>query len=502
MRNRQQVFVLSWLMVVGCGEEAMRSDEILEKQDAASSAPETGRADGGGDSQRDAVLSQPDLAPVLDVGAGLGEVSASIDAGLPESGIAQPGVDGALSAEVAQDVARGTQDGPSTLDGNAVAGPGYFVPTGSMATPRTCHTATLLPDGRVLVAGGIAVNDGAPLTSAEVYDPATGRFSSTGSMKTGRKGHRAALLASGKVLVVGGSATGSAATELYDPTTGKFSSAGTCPLSLTEKFAMTTLDDGTVLLAGGQPITGGSVAHAPPATPCKSRAAVYDPAAGACTCVGALGTPSTETTAARLADGRVLVLGYSWERFAAEIYDPATRTFSSAGSTPYLVESAAPTTLADGSVLITGLASTSDASSTHYGARAALLFDPATSTFSELLVGERRYHHTSTLLKDGRVLIAAGGDESSASYVPTITSAIFDPITRTFTPVGWEESRPVDGWLQLVFVGNLMQVGRANHTATLLPNGQVLLVGGESFYPAKMGSLENSAELFGVSGTW
>jgi hypothetical protein len=196
-----------------------------------------------------------------------------------------------------------------------------------------------------------------------------------------------------------------------------------------------------------------------------------------------------------------LVVGYSWERFAAEIYDPATRTFSSAGATPYLVESAASTTLANGKVLITGLASTSDASSTHYGARVALLFDPATLTFTDLPVPERRYHHTSTLLKDGRVLIAAGGDENSASYGPTITSTIFDPITQTFTPIGWEESQPVDGWLQLVFVGSLMQVGRANHTATLLPNGQVLLVGGESFYPAKMGALESSAELFVVSGT-
>jgi hypothetical protein len=503
MRNRRQFMVWPWLMVVAlgaCGDEPMRSDETLEKQDAGSWGPETGRADGGWDGPRDAVLSQLDVAAVLDVGGGLGEVRASLDGGLPEGGIVQPGLDGAMSAEAGQDLAR-PRDGAGNLDGNSVAGPGYFVSTGSMATPRTSHTATLLPDGRVLVVGGIAGNDGAPLTRAEVYDPATGRFSSTGAMKTGRKGHRAALLASGKVLVVGGTASGSAAVELYDPTTETFSSAGTCPLSFTEKFAMTALEDGTVLLAGGQPVTGGSVAHAPPATPCKSRAALYDPSVGTCTCVGPLGTPSTETTAARLADGRVLVMGYSWERFAAELYDPVTRTFSSAGATPYLVESAVPTTLGNGKVLITGLASTSDASSTHYGARVALLFDPATLTFAELLVSERRYHHTSTLLKDGRVLIAAGGDENSASYVPTMTSAIFDPVTQTFTPIGWQESQPVDGWLQWVFVGSLMQVGRANHTATLLRNGQVLLVGGESFYPAKMGALESSAELFVVSGT-
>jgi hypothetical protein len=506
MQKRWRIVWVPWLTLAAlgaCGSDPMGTDEIRERTDAATSAPEAGPVVVGPDGMLDVAPSQPDLATAVDLGRDTwvapGEVSASLEGGHSEGGTVQPGVDAAISAEVARDLAGGVQDVAIVVDGNLGASPGRYVSTGSMATPRAYHTATLLPNGKVLVAGGVQVNNGSPLAGAELYNPSTGTFSPTGSMTIGRKGHRAALLGNGKVLVAGGAASSSAAMELYDPNTERFSSAGTCPLSFTEKFAIVVLDDGTVLLVGGKPIAGGSVAHAPPA--CRSKAVLYDPAAGTCTCVGGPGTALDETTAARLADGRVLVLGYSWAASTAEIYDPATRTFSSAGSTGYLVESAAPTTLTSGRVLITGLAWTSDGSSTHSGARVALLFDPTTLTFAELPVHERRYYHTSTLLKDGRVLIAAGGDENSASYLATTTSVIFDPATQVFTPIGWQEYQPVDGWLQLVFAGSLMQVGRVHHTATLLPNGQVLLVGGESFYPAEMSSLQSSAELFVVSGT-
>jgi hypothetical protein len=92
-----------------------------------------------------------------------------------------------------------------------------------MLTPRSGHTATLLPDGKVLIAGGMRRNQDF-YKSAELYDPATGKFQPTGEMSIGRVGHFAILLRSGKVLVGGGwigrGTTDSA--ELYDPTTGKF----------------------------------------------------------------------------------------------------------------------------------------------------------------------------------------------------------------------------------------------------------------------------------------
>lgn len=95
-----------------------------------------------------------------------------------------------------------------------------FLPTGSLAAARSQHTATLLPNGKVLVAGGQVSS---PLTSAEFYDPATGLWSATSSLATARFAHTAILLPSGKVLVMGGTGTGGArlaSVELYDPVAG------------------------------------------------------------------------------------------------------------------------------------------------------------------------------------------------------------------------------------------------------------------------------------------
>ncbi len=118
---------------------------------------------------------------------------------------------------------------------------GLFTATGSMAASREHPTATLLGNGKVLVAGGWY------LSSAEVYDPATGLFTPTGNMSRPRRDHIATLLPTGKVLVAGG---GDATAELYDPVTGTFTSAGTMATGLVDNFAA-LLPNGSVLLAGG-----------------------------------------------------------------------------------------------------------------------------------------------------------------------------------------------------------------------------------------------------------
>jgi hypothetical protein len=140
--------------------------------------------------------------------------------------------------------------------------------TATMSGLRAYHTATLLADGRVLVAGG---DMGNALTlvqsSAELYDPATDRWSSAGNMTTPRAYAQAALLPNGKVLVAGGyyGARALASADLYDPATNRWSSAGAMS-SPRWVFTLTPLPDGRVLAAGGDS-GGGTVASADLYTP-------------------------------------------------------------------------------------------------------------------------------------------------------------------------------------------------------------------------------------------
>ena len=141
---------------------------------------------------------------------------------------------------------------------------GAFTPTGSMTVARWGHSATLLDNGKVLIAGGghdVAFG----LASAELYDPATETFASTGSMTLGRDGHTATLLGNGKVLIAGGSGDeagyASTSAELYDPDTDTFAATG----SMSDGRCMhtaTPLSDGRVLVAGGRNSAGEAIASA------------------------------------------------------------------------------------------------------------------------------------------------------------------------------------------------------------------------------------------------
>ncbi len=193
---------------------------------------------------------------------------------------------------------------------------GTWTVTGSLNTAREVHTATLLPDGKVLVAGGY--NRPESLASAELYDPVIGTWTVTGSLNTARSGHTATLLTDGKVLVAGGFNDSSgtlASAELYDPVTGNWTVTGSLNTARGGHTA-TLLTDGKVLVAGGFNDNGGPLASAE----------LYDPATGTWTRTGRLNTARRGATATLLANGRVLAAG-GYNRnppgFAsAELYDP------------------------------------------------------------------------------------------------------------------------------------------------------------------------------------
>src|SRR5260370_634930 len=136
----------------------------------------------------------------------------------------------------------------SCLGVAAAQSTGTFAATGAMTTARYGHAATLLADGRVLIAGGIDAHNNI-LASAEVYDPATGTFAATGSMTTARYLPSATLLPDGRVLITGRTIgdVGFASAELYDPATGTFNPAGN-PVSGHSLYRATVLNNGMVLV--------------------------------------------------------------------------------------------------------------------------------------------------------------------------------------------------------------------------------------------------------------
>jgi N-acetylneuraminic acid mutarotase len=317
-----------------------------------------------------------------------------------------------------------------------------------MAIARLDHTATLLLSGKVLVAGGL---DGpfpsSALASAELYDPATNSWSEAAPMIGSRARHTATLLPDGRVLVVGGLSVAlrdagvfpsqPTSAEIYDPTANRWSATGPMAQYRLDQTA-TLLRDGRVLVAGGQ---DGLISF--------DSAEIYDPRLDRWFAAAPMVTARLGHAAALLANGDVLVAGGTYETVVpsnasvplarAEIYDPRLDSWSTVAKLAASRVEHTATALSGGMVLVVG----------DTGESRAEIYDPAHNVWSDIGPPMNRYSHTATRLSNGRVLVVGGyGIDSLQSVL------LYDPNGKA--PV---HSRPLDPRLILAGVLVVLLVG-------------------------------------------
>jgi Kelch motif/Galactose oxidase, central domain len=323
---------------------------------------------------------------------------------------------------------------------------GTVTPTRSMNTRRAAHTATLLPGGKVLVAGGF--ENGNNLRSTEVFDPATEVFQASPNLSVARVGHTATLLSNGKVLIAGGyNGNYLASAELYDPATHSFTPTSTMTTARSGHVA-TPLQNGKVLLAGG--VGDGWTFLA--------SAEIYDPGTNTFTRTSDMLAARESHTATLLPNGNVLIAGGHRDRRPAttiysstEIYDPEAGKFTAAPDMTRVRHKHEAVLLADGRVLIAGGSDERDGQGAYANAE---IYDPERNRFSVTgNMNSQRYklQGTAVLLSDGKVLIAGGANRAE----------VFDPARNTFS-----------------YAAGDLETPRLFATATRLQNGQVLILGG------------------------
>ena len=323
-------------------------------------------------------------------------------------------------------------------------------PAATLSHERVYHTATLLPNGKVLAAGG-RDNSGSATATVEIYDPATDTWSYAASLLAARQSHTATLLSNGKVLVTGGSGPiplNSA--EIYDPVANAWTQAADMVSSPTGRLyhTATLLPNGKVLVAGGRDFPDA-----------LASAELYDPVANTWSPAASLLAVRWFHTATLLANGKVLVAagqtGASPPGGLAtdgEVYDPTADTWTATGSLSDPRWGHTATLLPSGLVLVAG-----GIDQNGFAPRTEL-YNPVANTWSAgggLLTNRRA--HTATLLASGKVLLAGG---SSPGPSPTNSAELYDPSTNTSSAAG------------------SLVTGRSDHTATLLSNGVTLVVGG------------------------
>ena len=275
---------------------------------------------------------------------------------------------------------------------------------------RAFHSATLLPNGLILIAGGS--NGSTTLGTAELYNPANGSLIYTGSLLHARQNHRAILLDSGKVLVVGG--TGMSSAEIYDPTAGGFSAAN--PMSsVRDSATVSRLPDGRILVAGG---SNGSIRLA--------TAEIYDPSTNSFSTAASMLAARQLHTATTLPGGQILIAGGTGSvgSGSAEIFNPSLMRFVLTGNMVQPRQEHIATLLAGGMVLLAG----GNNGVSPNAIDQAELFNPSSGTFQKTdfmsNAGSPATGLAATILPSDQVLVT-GGTSDGSTVVPG--SEIYTP---------------------------------------------------------------------------
>lgn len=348
-----------------------------------------------------------------------------------------------------------------------------FFATRSMSTDRTAHTATLLANGTVLVAGGFSNSPNKTFDTAEIYDPATALWTPTGPMTKPRSGHSAFLLPTGKVLVVDGFTA-----DLYDPAQGTWSSTAPQLRSRSDSTA-TQLADGRVMVCGGSYSVNGDPVD-------LTTAEIYDFTTSSWQYTGTMKGARRNHAATLLSTGKVLISGgetgftYIFQSIvgpeltyghhatlrSTELFDPDKQTWTSGPDMVTDHWNHSLTADANGGALCMGGNSfaivsgqeifKSSAKGSSWSFTAAIPRDP--------------YAGSPVLLADGQLLATGAG--TLGPYTPdnpTVTGLgnLYNPVKNTWTQAG------------------IMIRPRNGHTATLLPGHQVLIVGGNDYITHK-----------------